>query len=151
MLLIIFTKSSLVFCTMDYGMFSPQFCTLQIRFATQKNNREYALAHPRFTILLYVHLKCLTTHHSTHRPPVVTAAAVVPIVIARVEVKCIRAVRTALVERTRPIVAVRTGVAEAAIVAITRSGEENAVAIVASHFITIDTVLSCPGPSTIVS
>ena len=57
MLLIIFTKSSLVFCTMDFGMFSPQFCTLQIRFATQKNNREYALAHPRFVILLYVHLK----------------------------------------------------------------------------------------------
>ena len=74
MLLIIFTKSSLVFCTMDYGMFSPQFCTLQIRFATPKNNREYALAHPRFVILLYVHLKCLK-RHSTHRktalsPPV---------------------------------------------------------------------------------
>ncbi len=57
MLLIIFTKSSLVFCTMDFGMFSPKFCTLQIRFATPKNNREYALAHPRFVNLLYVHLK----------------------------------------------------------------------------------------------
>ena len=57
MLLIIFTKSSLVFCTMDFGMFSPQFCTPQLRFATPKNNREYALAHPRFVNLLYVHFK----------------------------------------------------------------------------------------------
>ena len=57
MLLIIFTKSSFVFCAMDFGMFPPQFCTPQLRFATQKNNREYALAHPRFVTLLYVHLK----------------------------------------------------------------------------------------------
>ena len=71
MLLIIFTKSSLVFFAMDFGMFSPQFCTPQIRFATQKNNREYALAHPRFIITWYVHLKCLT-HHSAHRLPVAT-------------------------------------------------------------------------------
>ena len=65
MLLIIFTKSSLVFCAMDFGMFSPQFCTPQLRFATPKNNREHALAHPRFVNLLYVHLKCLT-HHSAN-------------------------------------------------------------------------------------
>ena len=74
MLLIIFTKSSLVFCTMDFGMFSPQFCTPQIRFATQKNNREYALAHPRFVILLY-------THHSANRMPVVTTIGVTLIVV----------------------------------------------------------------------
>ena len=80
MLLIIFTKSSLVFCAMDFGMFSTQFCTLQIRFATQKNNHEYALAHPRFVNLLYVHLKCLT-HHSAHRLPVFTVVGADTIVI----------------------------------------------------------------------
>ena len=148
MLLIIFTKSSLVFCTMDFGMFSTQFCTLQIRFATQKNNREYALAHPRFVILLYVHLKCLT-HYGTHRVPAVTVSAA-PIVIARVEVKIIRAEQIAFVERTRPIVTARTSVATVTIVAITRSGEKKTVAIIACHFTTIDTVLSSPGPSTIV-
>ena len=84
MLLIIFTKSSLVFCAMDFGMFPPQFCTPQLRFATPKNNREYALAHPRFVILLYVHLKCLTTHHSTHRQPAVTVD-VGPTIIIRAE------------------------------------------------------------------
>ena len=57
MLLIIFTKSSLVFCAMDFGFLPPHFCPPQIRFATQKNNREYALAHPRFVNLLYAHLK----------------------------------------------------------------------------------------------
>ena len=73
MLLIIFTKSSLVFCAMDFGMFSPQFCTPQLRFATQKK-REYALAHPRFGIYCMFTLNSLK-HHSTHRMTIATVAS----------------------------------------------------------------------------
>ena len=148
MLLIIFTKSSLVFCAMDFGFLPPQFCTPQLRFATQKNNREYALAHPRFVILLYVHLKCLKTHHSTHRQPGFTVERS-PIVTARLEVEPVRAVRNTLCQRTRPIVADRTS-AETATFAPTRSGEENAITIRACHLITIDAVLSYPSPSRII-
>lgn len=72
------------------------------------------------------------THHSTHRLPVVTVV-VVPIVIVRIEVEFVRVVRIALVQRTRPIVAVRTSVVETAIVAITRSGEEKKRRLPDSH------------------
>ena len=134
---------------MDFGMFSPQFCTLQIRFATPKNNREYALAHPRFTILLYVHLKCLTTHHSTHRLPAETGVALRK--SFWVDDERIRGSRHVLIKRTLSIEQTRIGKPEIVIVAITRGREENAVAIIACHLITIDTVLSSRGPSAIVS
>ncbi len=85
MLLIISTKSSLVFFAMDFGMFSPQFCTPQIRFATQKNNREYALAHPRF-VILYVCLLLFLSHNSTHWLAKRTSTIIVASIIFRVEV-----------------------------------------------------------------
>ena len=91
------------------------------------------------------------THHSTHRHPVETVV-VAPIVFARVKVEAVRvAARTALAQRTRPIAAARTSAAETAIVAFTRNREENAVTVRTCYFIAIDTVLSRPSPSAIIS
>ena len=89
------------------------------------------------------------THHSTHRLPVVTVAAV-PIVNVRIEVEFAPIARTALVERTRPIEAVKTAAEETVIVETTRSGEENAVTVFASHFSAVDSVLNCPSCGTII-
>ena len=65
-----------------------------------------------------------STRHSTHSVAVV-AVAVVRVVIAGIEVQVPRAVRMALVERSRPVVAVGACVAEATIVAIAGSGEKD--------------------------
>lgn len=54
----------------------------------------------------------------------VVAVVVVDIHIVRVEVQIVRVVRVVCVERTRPVVAVRTCVVERRVVAVARSGKE---------------------------
>ena len=61
--------------------------------------------------------------HGAHRVTVV-AVVVVPVRIPGVEVQVVRVVRVALVERGRPVVAVRARVVELAIPAITSGGKE---------------------------
>ena len=65
-----------------------------------------------------------STRHSTHGAPEV-AVAVVRAVIAGIEVQGPRVVRTALDERSRPVVAVGACVAEATIAATAGSGEKD--------------------------
>jgi len=55
----------------------------------------------------------------------VVAVVVVPIHVARIEVEVVRVVRVARVERRGPVVAVRAGIVEVAIVAIASGREED--------------------------
>jgi len=62
---------------------------------------------------------------------VVTVAVVVAVDIARVEVEFPRVVAVALVERRRPVVAVRTDIVERAAVAVASTRQEKEVATMA--------------------
>lgn len=64
----------------------------------------------------------------THRKTT-AAAAVEPIDVIRIEVQVVRVVRVVGAERTRPVVAPRTDIAETTAAAIARSGKENVVTI----------------------
>ena len=72
-------------------------------------------------------------------------------VVVPVEVEVVRVVGLALARRRAPVVADRTNVALISTVAITRSREEDALAVLlARHLVTVVTVLSCPFPDTII-
>ena len=64
--------------------------------------------------------------HGAHRVTVV-AVVVVPVRIPGVEVQVVRVVRVALVERRRPVVAVRARVVELTIPAVACGGKEETV------------------------
>ena len=53
----------------------------------------------------------------------VVAIVVVPIHVVRIEVHVVGVVRIVRIERTRPVVAVRTSIVEVTIVHVTRSGQ----------------------------
>ena len=73
---------------------------------------------------------------------IVTAIAVAAVVVATVEVEAARVADIAVVERTRPVVAVRAVTVEIAPVAVARSREEDTVAVpLAGHFIAIDSFI----------
>ena len=88
--------------------------------------------------------------HWSHGLPIAAIAAVPPHA-TRTEAQVVRAAQAVRVERTRPAVAVAACVAEVAIVATACGGEEYTIAIaLAGHFVTIHSILSCPGPSAII-
>ena len=53
----------------------------------------------------------------------VVPIVVVPVHVARIEVHVVGVVRITRIERTRPVVAVRTSIVETTIVHVTRSGQ----------------------------
>ena len=53
----------------------------------------------------------------------VVAIVVVPVHVVRIEVHVVGVVRVVRIERTRPVVAVRTSIVERAFVHVTRSGQ----------------------------
>ena len=69
------------------------------------------------------------------------AAAVVPIPTAPIEVEVARVLDVARVERGRPVVAARTGMAEAPITAPARKWEEKLTSVISSHKETINSIM----------
>ena len=71
--------------------------------------------------------------------------------VAPAEVEVVRAVGIALVRRRAPVDAVRTNEVLTSTAAITRSREEDALAVLlARHLVTVVTVLSCTFPGTVI-
>lgn len=80
----------------------------------------------------------------------VVATVAVPVHVDRTEVEAPRAVRVALVERRRPIVAAAADIVEKRDVAIARSGKKNGVAIgLACYLVTVYAILRGPRPSAV--
>ena len=79
---------------------------------------------------------------------VVTAEPIVPAAAADVEAEVERVVAVVLVQRSRPVVAVRATVVEVRTDAVARSGQKDAIAIRAGDKLTRNTILFRPCPST---
>ena len=77
------------------------------------------------------------------------AAVVVPVVVAAVEVQVAGVEEANDAKRRRPIVPAATSAAGSRTEATARSGEEDAVAVRASDFVTRHSVLRGPSPSTL--
>ena len=81
--------------------------------------------------------------HRAHTLTVV-AVVVVRVDVVRIEVQVTCVVRVVRVERTRPVVAVRTCVVERTIVAIPGSRQENALSCFGSHLMEMQSGTSNP-------
>ena len=71
----------------------------------------------------------LISGNRAHTRTVVAVVAVVPVRVARIEVQVVGVARVRRVLRGRPVVAVRTGIVEAGVVAAARCWQEDASAV----------------------
>ena len=85
----------------------------------------------RMHCLFFIYIKVASAEHGANGKPVV-AVVVVRVRVFRIEVEVTRVVRVRLVERRRPVVAVRGLVVEVRAVAVACGGQENGVHLFAA-------------------
>ena len=67
-----------------------------------------------------------------------------PVRVARIEVQVVGVAPVRWVQRGRPVVAIRVGIAEAGVDAVARCWKENGTTVRPCELSTIDAILGCP-------